>query len=93
MSPSQSSKFESQIQIFSTINQIWKISTGSRVTQLGILVSYHMTHWLGSTLCMPIIRSQKWREGGTLYVYFLGLDVGNENHIGVLVIILCHNSP
>jgi hypothetical protein len=23
---------------------------------------------------------------------FLGLDVGNENHIGVLVIILCHNS-
>jgi hypothetical protein len=24
---------------------------------------------------------------------FLGLDVGNENHIGVLVIILCHNSP
>ena len=23
----------------------------------------------GSTLCMPIIRSQKWREGGTLYVY------------------------
>ena len=24
---------------------------------------------------------------------FLGLDVGNGNHIGVLVIILCHNSP
>jgi hypothetical protein len=26
-------------------------------------------------------------------VVFLGLDVGNGNHIGVLVIILCHNSP
>jgi hypothetical protein len=24
---------------------------------------------------------------------FLSLDIGNENHIAVLVIILCHNSP
>jgi hypothetical protein len=24
---------------------------------------------------------------------FLSLDIGNENHIGVLVIILCRNSP
>jgi hypothetical protein len=24
---------------------------------------------------------------------FLSLDIGNENHIGVLVINLCHNSP
>jgi hypothetical protein len=23
----------------------------------------------------------------------LSLDIGNENHIAVLVIILCHNSP
>ena len=28
-----------------------------------------------------------------VFTSFLGLDVGNENHIGVLVIILCHNSP
>ena len=26
-------------------------------------------------------------------VGFLSLDIGNENHIGVLVINLCHNSP
>ena len=24
---------------------------------------------------------------------FLSLDIGNENHIAVLAIILCHNSP
>jgi L-asparaginase II len=24
---------------------------------------------------------------------FLSLDIGNENHIAVLVIMLCHNSP
>jgi hypothetical protein len=26
-------------------------------------------------------------------VGFLSLDIGNENHIDVLVINLCHNSP
>jgi hypothetical protein len=27
------------------------------------------------------------------FLSFLSLDIGNENHIGVLVINLCHNSP
>ena len=41
-------------------------------------------------------KRRKWHFRGSTFEYFpsfLGLDIGNENHIGVLVINLCHHSP